>query len=80
MPEPTQTGIIAGAIVVLSTLFGWVFRRQIKRIDNHEKRISEIEQTNLTPEHFDSTIRDLDKSISKVHERVDDVWKKLAEK
>ena len=79
MPEPTQTGIIAGIAFVLSTLFGWVFRRQIKRIDILEERLSEVEHKNLTPEHFDNTIRDLEKSISKVHDRVDDVWKKLAE-
>lgn len=80
MPEPTHTGVIAGIVAAFTAIFGWIFRRQINRIDEHEERLSDLEKTQITSEHFDDAMTDIKTSISGVHKSVDDVWKKLAEK
>lgn len=52
MPEPAHTGLmIAGGTAIagaLGGLFRWMLGRQVTRIDDHDRRIDELEKTNVT--------------------------------
>lgn len=37
----TETGLLAGAVGLITTYFGWMFKRQISRIDELEKKLND---------------------------------------
>lgn len=87
MPEPAHTGIlIAGgtaAAGALGGLFRWMLGRQIRRIDEHDDRLDEIEKTNVTKTdltHMESRITAaINQTATHIGERLGDV-KATAEK
>jgi hypothetical protein len=85
MPEPiSHTSIIAwgigGVMSLFTTILSFFFRRQIKRIDDHDLRIAGMEKDWVETSHFTESVGRIEKSQNEVHQRVDAIWKHLAEK
>jgi len=77
VPEPTQisffTWVVGGITTFVASIFAFLFKRQMNRIDDHETRIAEVEADT-------EAIERIEKNLATIHKRVDDIWKHLADK
>lgn len=83
MPEPVShtsifTWIVGALASIVSTIFGFLFKRQINRLDDHDRRIAGMEKDWVEAEHFQESINRIELGQNKIHERVDKIWEHLA--
>ena len=88
MPEPTNAGIIAAVSAATIAGCGWIARffvgRQVERLDDHDRRISQIERTQVTKRDLDRLEKvihagngDIKQSLSDSRRRIDDLYREL---
>lgn len=81
-PEYTSLGMwVAGGVM---SLIGWVLRRNVNRMDEHDARLSELEKSSINDDKLERTIARIESKIDQtqtivraeigeLHRRIDDV-------
>lgn len=81
-PEYTSLGMwVAGGVM---SLIGWVLRRNVNRMDEHDVRLSELEKSSINDDKLERTITRIESKIDQtqtivqaeigeLHRRIDDV-------
>lgn len=81
-PEYTSLGMwVAGGVM---SLIGWVLRRNVNRMDEHDARLSELEKSSINDDKLERTITRIESKIDQtqtivraeigeLHRRIDDM-------